>query len=437
MAGEWQAATLQDFCRKPIGNIQTGPFGSQLHRSDYAETGVPVIMPTNIADGRVSDQSISRISIEMADQLKRHKVREGDIIFSRRGEVDKCAVISTREVGWLCGTGCLLARVDPKLADPRYIGYHIALPDTRAWLRQNAVGLVMPNLNTGILERIPIKAPIVGEQTRIANLLASLDAKIDLNRQIAATLEEIAQALFKGWFFDFGPVHAKAEGLDTGLPADIAALFPDSFDNEGLPTGWAWGTPEDLIDVNPATRIERDCEAPYVDMAALPTQGHRIKAAILRTVASGTKFKNGDTLLARITPCLENGKTALVDCLDKDVVAWGSTEFIVMRPLQGTPKPLPYLIARDVSFRSHVIASMSGTSGRQRAPAESIGRWNMPIPTAAVITAWGNAVTPMFDGITSRSIQIEKLTDLRNALLPKLLTGELRLNNAEIVVAAA
>lgn len=437
MAGEWQTRTLRDFCRKPNGGIQTGPFGSQLHRADYVDAGVPVIMPTNIQAGRLAEDGIARVSEAKADELKRHRVRIGDIIFSRRGEVDKCAVVTEREMDWLCGTGCLLARVDPKLADARFIGYHISLPETRAWLQQNAVGLVMPNLNTGILESIPIHAPSRIEQEQIADLLASLDAKVDLNRQMAATLEEMARALFKSWFVNFDPVHAKAEGRNTGLPANIGALFPDNFDDEGLPNGWTWGTPENLVEVNPTTRIDRANEAPYIDMAALPTQGHRIKSAVSRPVGSGARFKNGDTLLARITPCLENGKTAFVDCLDDDAIAWGSTEFIVMRPLEGTPEPLAYLIARDASFRSHIIASMSGTSGRQRAPSEAIGRWNMAIPTEAVISAWGDAVIPIFYGIKAKSVEAEQLMDLRDTLLPRLLSGDLRVAEAEAAIAAA
>lgn len=282
----------------------------------------------------------------------------------------------------------------------------------------------------------PIKFPPLDEQAKIADLLTGFDAKIDLNRQMAATLEEMARALFKSWFIDFDPVQAKAEGRDTGLPADIAVLFPNRFDDGGLPNGWTWGTPENLIEVNPTTRIDRTNEAPYVDMASLPTQGHRIKSAVSRIVSSGSRFKNGDTLFARITPCLENGKTALVDCLDENTVAWGSTEFIVMRPKQSTPQPLAYLIARDASFRSHMIASMSGTSGRQRAPAEAVGRWNMAIPTDEVISAWGKAVTAMFDGIRSYSVEAERLTELRDTLLPKLLSGELRVADTETVIVA-
>ncbi len=141
--GEWSEATLGALCDGNGGRIQTGPFGSQLHRSDYIESGVPVIMPTNIQDGRMVTDGIAYISEGDATRLIRHRVKPGDIIFSRRGEVDKCAVATNREEGWLCGTGCLLAQPNLDRADPRYIGYHISLPETRAWLRRHAVGLVM------------------------------------------------------------------------------------------------------------------------------------------------------------------------------------------------------------------------------------------------------------------------------------------------------
>lgn len=295
----------------------------------------------------------------------------------------------------------------------------------------------VPGLNRDAAHDRLIRFPDRVERDKIAAVLGAFDDKIELNRQMASTLEEVARALFKSWFVDFDPVHAKAEGRDPGLPTDVAALFPDGFDDEGLPNGWGLGSPESLVEINPTTRIDRAKEAPYIDMAALPTKGHCIVSAASRLVGSGARFENGDTLLARITPCLENGKSAMVDCLDDDAVAWGSTEFIVMRPLEGIPKPLPYLIARDASFRAHMIAAMSGTSGRQRVPAEAIGRWTMAIPNSAVISAWGNAVVPMFDGIKARSSEAELLAKLRDALLPRLLSGELRVADTETVIAAA
>ena len=197
-----------------------------------------------------------------------------------------------------------------------------------------------------------------------------LDEKIEVNRKMSATLEAIARALFKSWFVDFDPVRAKAEGRDPRLPAEIAApLFPDSFEErahgEG-PSGWRLVSLSEIVEINPTTSLAGISEAPYLDMSNVPTKGHAADTVITRTVSSGSRFKLGDTLFARITPCLENGKTAFVDFLPESVVGWGLTEFIVMCRRDPMPKEYGYLLARSEAFRAYAIGKMTGTSGRQR-----------------------------------------------------------------------
>jgi len=399
----------------------------------FTDEGLPVVKIAEIKGG-FSDAT-KRTNGVYDD---RFRLRDGDLLFCWSGQPET----SIGTFVWDKGDAWLNQHVFRVLPDDsidrRFFHFlMLYLQPNFQEIARNKQTTGLGHVTKGDLGMMMVQLPSRPEQEHIADTLQAIQDKLDLNHQMAATLEKMARALFKSWFVDFDPVHAKAGGLDTGLPADIAALFPDSFDDGGLPDGWTWGTPESLVEVNPTTRIDRTNEAPYVDMAALPTQGHRIKSTVSRLVSSGTRFKNGDTLLARITPCLENGKTALVDCLDDDAVAWGSTEFIVLRPNRRTPEPLAYLIARDASFRSHMIASMSGTSGRQRAPAEAVSRWSMAIPTDAVISAWGKAVTPMFDGIKANSLETGQLTELRDTLLPKLMSGELRVADAETVTAAA
>lgn len=399
----------------------------------FTDDGLPVVKIAEIKGG-FSDAT-KRTNGTYDDRVR---LRNGDLLFCWSGQPETSigTFVWDRGDAWL---NQHIFRVLPdKNVDARFFHFlMLYLQPNFQEIARNKQTTGLGHVTKGDLGMMMVQWPARPEQERIADALQAIQDKLDLNRQMAATLEEMARALFVSWFVDFDPVYAKAESLDTGLPADVAALFPDSFDDSGLPDGWTWGTPESLVEINPTTRIDRANEAPYVDMAALPTQGHRIKSSVSRLVSSGTRFKNGDTLLARITPCLENGKTALVDCLDDNAVAWGSTEFIVMRPKQNTPEPLGYLIARDASFRSHMIASMSGTSGRQRAPAEAVSRWSMAIPTDAVISAWGKAVTPMFDGIKASSLETEHLTELRDILLPQLISGELRLEDTETATVAA
>ncbi len=223
----WKRSTLGAVCERGGGNIQTGPFGSQLHASDYRPVGIPSIMPQNLGDNRVIADGIARIGDRDANRLRRCLVREGDIVYSRRGDVEKRALIGPREDGWLCGTGCLRVRLGENGADPRYASYYFGHPAVREWIVRHAHGATMPNLNTSILSACPFVVPPVLDQRAIAHILGTLDDKIELNRRMNATLEAMARALFRSWFVEFDSVRAKMEGRDTGLPKDIADLFSD------------------------------------------------------------------------------------------------------------------------------------------------------------------------------------------------------------------
>ncbi|EDM70672.1 type I restriction-modification system specificity determinant XF2741 [Roseobacter sp. AzwK-3b] len=294
-----------------------------------------------------------------------------------------------------------------------------------------ATGSTFPNVSKDQLHNLEVPDHSPFEQEEIASILGALDNKIELNRQTAATLEEMARALYRSWFVDFDPVKAKAEGLAPAFMDEAtAALFPDRFGEGGLPEGWTAGTLGDLIEFNPRERITKGADVPYLDMKALPTSGMIADPAYQRTFTSGTKFREGDTLLARITPCLENGKTAMVDDLLGAEVGWGSTEFIVMRSKPGVPSALPYCVARDPDFRDEAIATMNGSSGRQRADAKSISQLKCAVPPVMVLTSFGQQTAPMIARIHAFGRENQTLAALRDTLLPKLMSGELRVGEA-------
>jgi len=244
----WEFTTLGEVCRRGGGGIQTGPFGSQLHASHYVPVGVPSIMPTNIGDNRIVEEGIVRVSEEDASRLVQHRVRTGDIIYSRRGDVEKRALIREDEQGWLCGTGCLKVRVGSGIVDPLFASLFLGHPSIREWISRHAVGVTMPNLNTSIMNAVPFALPPLVEQKAIAKVLGALDDKVELNRRMNATLEAMARALFQSWFVDFDPVRAKLDGRRppaSGIEAAAAALFPDRFQESELgriPSGWDVGS---------------------------------------------------------------------------------------------------------------------------------------------------------------------------------------------------
>ena len=245
MAGEWRQSTIGDLCDAGVAELQTGPFGSQLHAYDYLNDGTPVV-PTEAIRGRRIDHSVlPKISPAKARDLARHRLRSGDILFARRGAQATGHIGCVREAedGFICGTGAIRLRInrDRGELEPDFLSHVLANPISIEWFKFHAIGATMPNLNEGIIRSFPLAIPTLPEQRAIAHILGTLDDKIELNRRMNETLEAMARALFKSWFVDFDPVRAKAEGRDPGLPQPLADLFParlvDSEVGE-IPEGW-------------------------------------------------------------------------------------------------------------------------------------------------------------------------------------------------------
>jgi len=204
--------SIAAICDEFGGEVQTGPFGSQLHASDYSETGTPVVMPQDMADGKVVCDRIARVADEHVKRLPRHVLRCGDIVFSRRGDVGRFAVISERESGWLCGTGSLRIRLNCPRISVDYARHYLQQPLVGAWLAHQAKGVTMPNLNTEILRALPFICPPISEQRRIAAILDEADALRAKRRAALAQLDEMARAIFVEMF---GDIKANTRGWPT------------------------------------------------------------------------------------------------------------------------------------------------------------------------------------------------------------------------------
>lgn len=390
----WESKTLGDLERESDGTIQTGPFGSQLHMSDYSDVGTPVVMPTNIRDLRIDPIGIARVGGDHVERLARHKLRVGDIVYSRRGDVEKCALITEHEEGWLCGTGCLLVRVQGPNLDARFLSYLLSRPETRAWISQHAVGATMPNLNTEILREVPVDVPDIKIQRAIAATLGALDDKIESNRRAIGVMEDLARSTFEQ-IFDLDQV-------DNGVALS------------------------DLVNVNPQRVLRSGTPATYVGMSSLPEFSAEVFKWETREAGSGQRFISGDVLMARITPCLENGKTAVVDMLKPDEVGWGSTEYVVLSPAGLFSTPWIYCLVRDDRIRDFAIRSMTGTSGRQRFQADRFSQYRIVSPAAADLVRFNAFAEPLFTRMTQLRDESLELTALRDALLPELLSGRIR-----------
>lgn len=394
--------------------------------------GVPLVTAKVVKGGRILTPNEFIAEDEYDRWMRRGLPKVGDVLLTTEAPLGEVAQLRTSRVALAQRLICL--RGKRGVLHNGFLKFLLQSPAVQAALRARATGTTVLGIKQSELRKVILELPPMPYQRAIAHILGTLDDKIELNRRMNETLEAMARAIFKSWFVDFDPVRAKAEGRDTGLPDHLAELFPDSFEDSelgGVPAGWVPRALGDLIELNPRLTLKRGEVAPYLDMANTPTVGHSPAGVRPREYTSGTRFKNGDTLLARITPCLENGKTAYVDFLGKDEVGWGSTEFIVMRPRSPWPGEFAYCLARDPSFREYAIQRMTGSSGRQRVRTEALGHLTLSIPPDELGRAFGSLVKPLFERASAGSAESETLAELRDTLLPKLISGELRIEDPD------
>lgn len=320
---------------------------------------------------------------------------------------------------------------DESRVDRRFLFYAMCTDDYRNEVLASATGTGVKHTAPTRIEAFRFDLPPLPEQRAIARVLGGLDDKIELNRRMNRTLEDLARGVFRSWFVDFDPVtkHGSANA-----PAAPAGLFPKRLVDSPIgpiPEGWTVAPVPEAFEINPTRRIPAGDAAPYLDMQNMPTTSAVPDEWIMRACGSGMKFQNGDTLMARITPCLENGKTAFVNFLDEGQVGWGSTEYIVLRSKPPLPLEYSYFLARDDDFRSFAIANMTGSSGRQRVPATAFDKYLMVVPDPKVATAFGDFAARVLDRVRKNATESRALAATRDALLPQLLSGEIRLNHAE------
>lgn len=429
MTKTWHEVLLEDVASE----LTVGFVGSMT--SEYVDLGIPFLRSKNVEPYAIKWDDMRFISRKFHEKLRKSALAPGDVVIVRTGKPGAAALIPKSLPEANC-SDVVIVRPGSQL-DARFLVYYLnslAVHHINAHL----VGAVQQHFNVASARKLRMKLPPLPEQKAIAHILGTLDDKIELNQQMNRTLEAIARAIFKSWFVDFDPVRAKMDGRQpVGMDAATAELFPNEFEDSALgkiPKGWKVKPLPEIVEVNPSRSLSKGQIAPYLDMKSMPTQGHRPDSWIERAFNSGTRFINGDTLMARITPCLENGKTAFVDFLEDEQVGWGSTEYLILRPKPPLPVEFGYYLARSEELRTYTIQNMTGSSGRQRAPADCFWQYLMAVPSEQIIQVFGDSVKPLMAKTTANSEQSRTLATIRDTLLPKLLSGEIRVKEAEKIL---
>ncbi|MFT2092112.1 restriction endonuclease subunit S [Paraglaciecola sp. 2405UD69-4] len=314
----------------------------------------------------------------------------------------------------------VIKALDSEYLNIRYLYYCIELKLNL--LKSFSTGSATRFLTKTTLDNLEFNLPNKDAQDQIVENLSNYDNLIENNNRRIAILEDMAQSLYREWFVNFRyPNH------EDNLHADGNPKLIDSPLGQ-IPEGWEVKSAAEAITINPKTKLEKEGEKPFVGMSGLSQGSMVIGDIIEKTGNSGAKFINGDTLFARITPCLQNGKTGYVQFLtSKQPVGFGSTEFIVLRESEYLSSEYIYLLSRSNNFREHAIQSMTGATGRQRVHNDCFASYYLAVPPKELMNEFTQMVKPMFKSIFNLSRRNQNLKQQRDMLLPKLISGQIEL----------
>ena len=399
----WQVQPISDLCLHAVDCVnRTAPVVEE-------PTPYKMIRTTNVKGGFIDTTNVRHVTLETFERWTRRLLPQaGDVILTREAPLGDVGRLTSDDQVFL-GQRLFHYRADPKVLDSGFLAYVLQSPRVQGWIRGTGMGATVEHARVGDFHKIPIPVPPLKVQVKIGDILSAYDDLIENNRRRIALLEEAARLLYREWFVHFrfpGHEHVKI--------------------TEGAPEGWERLPASEAFEVNPKTPRDDEGIIRYFPMAALSETGMVIGRGPMeeREKSTSVRFRNGDTLLARITPCLENGKTGYVQMLEDGEVACGSTEFIVLRQRRVSSYYI-YLTARQHDFRENAIRSMIGSSGRQRVQPNCFDRYFVAVPPALLAKLFDEAVGEMFDQIGNLDQQNQKLSQARDLLLPRLMNGEI------------
>ncbi len=432
MAGDWQTLAVDEIKAPGERSIAIGPFGSRMKADVYVARGVPVIRGTNISDTRALVGHFVFVSEHTADELRACNVYAGDLVFPHRGAIGQVAIVPNDSVErYMLSTSLMKLTCDTQHVDPQFIFYFFRSSIGRHALLQHASTVGTPGIGQPLTSLRSIKVPVppLYEQRVIAHILGTLDDKIELNRRMNETLEAMARALFTSWFVDFEPVRAKAEGRDPGLPRSLADLFPDSFEDSELgeiPKGWGVGTLGDVAGHPRRGRQpnEIDPSTPYIALEHMP---RRCIALSEWGAADGLEsnkfaFDRGEILFGKLRPYFHKVGVAPVDGVC-------STDIVVLAPKAHEWMGFVLgLVSSDV-FVEYTNAGSTGTK-MPRTSWTEMARYPVVLPSERIAAAFTSHARLVVDRIIAAIHESRTLAAVRDALLPKLISGELRVEDA-------
>ena len=390
-----------------IADIQTGPFGSQLHKEDYVQDGTPIVTVEHLGNRVFTEQNLPMVSDADKERLNKYVLSEGDIVFSRVGSVDRCSYVDSNHSGWMFSGRCL--RVRPYNAIyPLYLYYFFCMESTKRFVRNIAVGATMPSINTKLMGEIEVSVPSIDTQKRIAAILSAIDDKIELNTAINENLEQQAQALFKAWFVDFEP-------FGGVMPEDWSECILDSMCSliiKGI-------TPK-YNEHSAQLVINQKCVRNHqIDLSL--ARCHEPKKVNEKWLQYGDIVVNstGTGTLGRAAQVLFTPNNMTVDS-HVTIIRASKQEYIYYLGLWAT------------SHEHDFEMLQTGSTGQTDLPRERLKQMQIVLPSDSILSSFSKVIKPIADIRIQKQQENQRLSALRDTLLPKLMSGEIDVSAVKI-----
>jgi type I restriction enzyme S subunit len=406
-SNRWETVTLGE-----VADVQTGPFGSQLHQKDYVSVGTPIITVEHLGENHLIHEDLPRVADTDKQRLSKYTLKEGDIVFSRVGSVDRRALVKKEEEGWLFSGRCLRVRPTSDKLNSKFLSYYFGLDNFKKYIRAIAVGSTMPSLNTTILSEIEIPFPPIPTQRRIADILSALDNKIELNRQTNATFEAIAQSIFREWFVEFNFPNATGEIVESELGL--------------IPSRWMVGTLGDILEVKggttPSTKEENFWNGEYYfatpkDLSNLTSPillntERKITKEGISQISSGI-LPAGTLLLSSRAPIGYLAISNIPVSINQGFIAINAKKTSNLFALHWLKENMETVISRA---NGSTFLEITKTNFKEI---------EIVIPDPETTKRFDEIVSPIFEQIKNNEQQSATLASIRDALLPKLMSGEI------------
>ena len=424
MAGEWIVTDFADAI-----DFQEGP---GILAKDFHDCGVPLIRLSGLDRGASLLAGCNYLDPDLVAKKWAHfALQKGDILLSTSASLGRIAVVADEGVGAIAYTGIIRMRPQDERMIAPFIRYLLEGPNFQQQAESFGAGSVIRHFGPTHLRQMNVLLPPPAEQRVIAHILGTLDDKIELNRRRNETLEAMARALFKDWFVDFGPVRAKMEGREPYLPADLWELFPERLDDEDKPEKWETANLDTFASLvttsvspgkSPETMFEH-YSIPAFDAGRMPAM------ELGESIKSNKYMVHSDAVLvSKLNPqtprvWLPAVKTERAVC---------STEFMQFTPRDRKSRPYLYGLMSSQAMQDEVLKHVTGSTGsRQRAQPSQIAKVDVLIPSSKVLSMFNRQVEPILDAIAENRHEAQALAQLRDTLLPKLISGEVRIKNAD------